>query len=318
MAITSIGYDGTVNEADWTKLMGDAARALYGVIGRNDWQVTAHPTLTRGVSINVGSGWGQGVYDTSDATVSLAGASISSGSRWDMVVARRSWNGVGGSTTFAMITGTSSQSLPSRNSDPGVLDDQPIALVQFTSGQSSPTSIIDLRVWSGNGGGMIAKDNLARNYNTQVGSRLVIDGADWVSIIDSSGAQAWSRQSSLNSIQLFDAASSLNGGTPSSTTPFLVQSGTAVHTTDGAGYSRITWPTAFPNGLLSVTAINADDWSVGQEAFIVGSGNSVHGTAAFGNTTSWVYALCGQDPATKNLVKLINKLHRVNWTAIGW
>lgn len=318
MAITSIGYDGTVDETAWTKLMGDAARALYGVIGRGDWKVTAHPTLTRGVSIATGSGWGQGVYDTSDATVSLAGASISSGSRWDMVVARRSWNGVGGNTTFVMITGTSSQALPSRNTDPGVSDDQPIALVQFTSGQSSPTGIIDLRVWSGNGGGMYAADTLARNYNTQIGSRLIIDGDDWVSVMDSSGNQAWSRQSTMNAIQLFDAGTGLVGGSPSSSTRFLVQSGTSVVTTDGAGYGRVTWPTAFPNGLLSVSAISGDDWAVGQEAFLVGSGNPAHGTAAFGNATSWVYALCGQDPATKNLVKLINKLHRVNWTAIGW
>ncbi|MGZ4659699.1 MAG: hypothetical protein ACXVYB_00300 [Arthrobacter sp.] len=318
MAITSIGYDGTVSEADWTKLIGWASMAAYGVIGRGDWKVTAHATLSLGVSIAAGDGWGQGVYDSSSSTVSLAGASISSGSRWDMVVARRNWSGVGGSTSFAMITGTSSQSLPTRNTNPGTLDDQPIALVQFSAGQSAATAIIDLRVWSGNGGGMYAASPLAKDYNNQVGSRLVINGDDWVSTINSSGNQAWVLQSTMNSIQLFDTGASLVGGNPANGTRFLVQSGTMTGTTDLAGYGRVTWPTAFPNGLLSVTAVTGDDWAAGAPMFIAGSGNPAHGTGAYGDKTSWVYALLGQDPSTKVLGKMPSKLHRINWTAIGW
>jgi hypothetical protein len=318
MAITSIGYDGTVDEADWTKLMGEAARSTYGVGGKGDWKVTSHPTLDRGVVIATGSGWGNGVHDTSSTTVSLAGATISSGSRWDMVVARRNWSGTGGSTSFAMITGTSTRGLPSRENTPGTLDDQPIALVQFSAGQASAMSIIDLRVWPGEGGGLYAKDALARNYNTAVGTRMIIDGDDWVSVIDSSGNQTWSRQSSLNSVQLLASRGNLFGGDTGNTTPFFIQSGSQVSSTDGAGYGRITWPTPFPNGLVSVIGMSGDDWALGEPSYVISSGNPAHGTAAGGDKTSWVYTLYVQNSSSKSFTHSINKLHRVNWIAIGF
>ncbi|HEX9088399.1 MAG TPA: hypothetical protein VF867_12835, partial [Arthrobacter sp.] len=245
MAITSIGYDGTVDETEWTKLMGDAARSTYGIVGRNDWKVTAHPTLSLGVSVATGSGWGQGVYDTSSTTVSLSGASISSGSRWDMVVARRNWSGTGGVTSFAMITGTATKALPTRNSSPGALDDQPIALVQFTAGQTAPTALVDLRVWAGTGGGLVATEILARDYNADVGTRMFINGEDWVSGLNSSGAQTWIRISAMASVQLYALGGALLGSGATNATQFMIQSGSTVQTTDGAGYGRITWPSPF-------------------------------------------------------------------------
>lgn len=319
MAITSIGYDGTVDESSWAKLMGNAARSTYGVADRTHWRVTTHPTLTRGVSIATGSGWGHGVYDTNDATVSLAGASISSGTRWDMVVARRNWSGTGGSTTFAIITGTATKALPVRNTNPGSLDDQPIALVQFTAGQSAATAIVDLRIWAGSGGGLYAQDLLARDYTNGAGTRLFINGEDWVSTTDSSGNQAWIRASSLGGIQLFgtSAALSTSGQLPPAGAQFLVQSGTWAQTSDGAGYGRITFPVPFPNGLLFVSASNGDDYSA-PASIISGSGLPQHGSSGYGDRTSWVYALIAQDPATKTFAKLGGKSHRVNWIAIGW
>lgn len=319
MAISSIGYDGTVDESDWTKLMGEAARAVYGVAGRDHWKVTTHATLARGVSIATGSGWGHGVFDTSDATVSLAGATISSGTRWDMVVARRNWSGTGGATSFAMITGTSTKALPARNTSPGSLDDQPIALVQFTAGQTAPTAIVDLRVWSGNGGGMTAQDFLAREYNDGVGTRIFVGGEDWVSTIGASGGQTWTRVGALNSIQLFgfSAALSTPGAQPPTGVQFLVQSGTWSQITDGAGYARITFPVPFPNGLLYVSGMNGDDYAA-PAAFISSSGLPQHGTSGYGDKSSWVYALVAQDPATKTFAKLAGKGHRINWLAIGW
>lgn len=317
MAITSIGYDGTVDEADWSNL-SSAGKSTYGVAGRSHWKVSAHATLTRGVSIATGSGWGRGVYDSSSSTVSLAGASISSGTRWDMVVARRDWSGTGGQTTFEMITGTSSKSLPNREDNPGVLDDQPIALVQFTSGESAATSIIDLRVWAGAGGGLYAKDDLVKDYMDQAGTRIVIDGEDWVSTIDGSGNQKWSRQGALNAIQLFDAGSGLSGGSPSSTTSCLIQAGTVVQSTDAAGLARITFPTPFPNGLLSITATNGDDYAVPNALFFAGSGNPAHGSSGTGDRTSWVYAVIMQDPSTKTFKNWAYRQHRINWIAIGW
>jgi len=320
MAITSIGYDGTVDESDWAKLMGQAARSTYGVADRTHWRVTTHPTLARGVSIATGSGWGHGVYDTSDTTVSLAGATISSGTRWDMVVARRNWSGTGGSTTFAMITGTSTKALPVRNVNPGSLDDQPIALVQFTAGQSAATAIVDLRIWSGSGGGMYAQDLLARDYTNGAGTRLFVNGEDWVSTTDSSGNQAWVRASATDAVQLFSIGATIAGGQPPAGTKFLVQSGTQSATADGGGYARVTWPVAFPNGLLFVIGMSGDEYSTGGGGVtIASSGNQgAHGTAAWGDRFSWVYAVLSQDAATKNYGRIGGKLHRCNWIAIGW
>jgi hypothetical protein len=147
MAITSIGYDGSVNESQWAKMVPLVGSSHYGVSAPSDWKVTPHATLDRGVSIAAGSGWGQGVLDTSDATVSLQGGSVSSGSRWDMVVMRRSWAGTGGSSTFALIAGSASMVLPTRNNTPGTLDDQPIALVRpYGQGRAGPELPEDARV----------------------------------------------------------------------------------------------------------------------------------------------------------------------------
>lgn len=320
MAITSIGYDGTVDEADWTKLMGDAARSTYGVGGGTDWRVTAHPTLARGVSVATGSGWGWGVYDTNSATVSLAGATISSGTRWDMVVARRDWSGTGGSTTFAMITGTSSQTLPNRNKTPGDVDDQPIALVQFTAGQSAPTAILDLRVWSGTGGGLVGNELLCRDYNTDIGTRICIDGEDWLSDVNGN-AQTWFRVSSPQAIQLYDAGNALSWNGSPTNTPFYVQAGSIQQSTDGNGAARITWPTPFPNGLLTVVAFNGSDDMVGSGgATFASSGDSVYGTPSVGDKTSWVYVMHGFASGSNDgpVVRKKNTAHRLNWIAIGW
>lgn len=322
MAITSIGYDGTIDESAWTSLMGGASRSTYGVSGGTAWKVNASPTLTRGVVISAGSGWGWGVYDTSDATVSLAGASISSGTRWDMVVARRSWAGTGGVTTFVMISGTSTMALPARSTTPGDVDDQPIALVQFTAGQSAPTAILDLRVWAGTGGGLVANELLARDYNTAIGTRICIDGEDWLSDITGT-SQVWYRVSSPNAIQLYDAGIALSyAGSPALWTPFYVQAGSIANTTDANGYARITWPTAFPNGLLSIVVTNANDDMIGTggTTFAASGNAALHGTASVGDKNSWVYVVHGFATGSNDgpVVRKKNLAHRLNYIAIGW
>lgn len=178
MAITNIGYDGSVNESDWARMIPSVGSSEYGVSGTTDWKVTAHATMDRGVNIATGSGWGHGVLSTSDATVSLQGASVSSGDRWDMVVARRNWSGTGGTTTFVIIQGSSSKTLPSRNNTPGTIDDQPIALLRFTAGQTAVQEIIDLRCWSRNGG-LVVKSDLALGYLTKLGARVKLNGEVW-------------------------------------------------------------------------------------------------------------------------------------------
>jgi hypothetical protein len=317
MAITSIGYDGSVDETAWTKLMGRAAGNMYGVAGPNDLKVTAHPTLARGIVIGAGSGWGHGVYDTSDATATLQGADIVSGIRWDMVVARRNWTGAGGATSFVLLTGTSTKALVSRSTTPGSIDDQPLALVQFSAGTTAPTAIVDLRVWPGSGG-LYATDLMARDYNTAIGSRLLINGDDWISVL-ASGLQAWQRQSSMQAIQLFGAGTGILGGTPAIVgNNFYVQAGTNVAFSDGSGYARVTFPTPFPNGLLTVILTNgaADvDRTLGHVVTLTPAGNP----RDVGDKSGVSYAVaCEDSTGTNRLYMLGNFQHRVNYIAIGW
>ena len=178
MAITSIGYDGSVNESQWAKMIPLVGSSHYGVAGSADWKVTAHATMDRGLNIATGAGWGHGVYDESDATVSLQAATVSSGSRWDMVVMRRNWSGTGGSSTLVLVQGGATKALPSRNTTPGTIDDQPIALVRFTAGQTAVQEIIDLRCWARNGG-LVARDQLALTYLNQPGARVKVNGEMW-------------------------------------------------------------------------------------------------------------------------------------------
>ena len=110
-------------------------------------------------------------------------------------------------------------------------------------------------------------------------------------------------------------------GIPDANSNFLIQAGSSVMKTDGAGYARLTWPKPFPNGLLSVTAVNGDDWAIGSSGMtFAGSGNPVHGSSGYGNAKDWVYLMAGFATGSNDgpVVHLANKIHRINWIAIGW
>lgn len=331
MAITSIGYDGSVNEAQWAKLLPLAGSAHYGVAGANDWKITPHATLDRGVSIAAGSGWGQGVLDTSDATVSLQGATIGSGSRWDLVVARRNWAGTGGSTTFVLVGGSANKALPARNTTPGTLDDQPLALVQFTAGSTGATAIIDLRCW-GRNGGMTARDELALTYLKIPGSSVVINGTQWNCELDPNGNPSWTTFVA-GRIPLFGATTAALAGAPGSNPlnminggqQFLIQAGTSVNTSDFSAYARIVWPKPFPNGLLTVILTCGDDWAGGGSQMFAPAGSPFWGQEGFGDRFNVVYSVLGQPASATGSGSVVmgraggvNRQHRVNWIAIGW
>lgn len=73
---------------------------------------------------------------------------------------------------------------------PGVVHDQPLALVQWTAGQTQPTAIVDLRVWAG-GGGLVAKDELVLTYVSRVGTRVKINGQRWSSELGTNDTPVW-------------------------------------------------------------------------------------------------------------------------------
>lgn len=148
MAITSIGYDGTMGEGDWARAQPGIGHAPYGVDnGGLSPSITAS-TVPR-VTISAGSAFGWGVYDTLDAdtVVTLAAAPTTTGAtRWDTIVLRRNWSGSGGTTTLVPLSGTSAMAVASSlNRTPGVLADQPICLAQVTAGSSVVTDLRDLR-----------------------------------------------------------------------------------------------------------------------------------------------------------------------------
>jgi hypothetical protein len=191
MAIVSVGYDGTVDEVQIAKMFPSVGASRYGVVGAADWKVSAHPSTAQAVTISAGSGWGSFVFDTSDTVSTVQCDAISPGStRWDLITVKRDWQPVNGTTTFSKVTGGSTQVLPARLTNRGVQDEQPLALVQWTGGQTQPTAIIDLRCWAGNGG-LVAKDELVKSYLDIVGASVYINGIIWRYIPGANDVPGW-------------------------------------------------------------------------------------------------------------------------------
>jgi hypothetical protein len=194
MAFTSIGYDGSVNERQWAELVPSVGSSTYGVKGAGDLKVTAVPGQPGVVSVAAGSGWGHGVYDTQPTNTTIACDSITSGTRWDLIALRRDWQPLaGGPTTVAKVTGTTDKVIPgTRKQSPGVEDDQPLALVQWTAGQTQPTAIIDLRCWAGNGG-LVANDELALTYLAKLGAAVRIGPTLWAYRPGANDVPSWAK-----------------------------------------------------------------------------------------------------------------------------
>lgn len=160
MAITSTFFDGPVTEVDHAQAIYYIGRSKYGVVGSGAFRVYAG-TGDRTVNVAAGTAWGAGVLTTSTAVESVALPAPGIASRWYLIVLRRNWSGVGGTATITYIAGGSAKAMPaSRNSNPGVIDDQPLALVRVVNGQSAVAEIVDMRTWGGN----LIRDQLALEY----------------------------------------------------------------------------------------------------------------------------------------------------------
>lgn len=192
MAITSVGYDGTVDEVQWASMVSKVGSYEYGVDGAGHFAVN-QIAGTRMISVALGVAWGRGVMDTSDSTVNIQLDSVATGSRWDMIALRRTWGPAnGGPTEIVVVKGTSTKALPSsRQKNPGVIDDQPLALVRVQAGQSSIPEIVDLRVWGRNGGQLFAKDDLVRSYVASVGTEININGTLWQRTVSANSIAEW-------------------------------------------------------------------------------------------------------------------------------
>lgn len=199
MAITSVGYDGTVDEAQWAAMVSKVGSYEYGIDGAGDLAVT-QSAGTRMISIAAGRAWGRGIMDTSDAAAVIQLDAVSTGSRYDLIALRRSWGPAnGGPSEIVVLKGTSAKALPSgRQSNPGITDDQPLALVRVQAGTASIPEIIDLRVWGRNGGQLYAKDDLVRSYVNSVGTEICVGTTKWQRIVGANNVAQWVNRGQLN------------------------------------------------------------------------------------------------------------------------
>lgn len=187
MTIVSVGYAGTITDTNYRRMAVDVFGSLYGVDDFASFRVSAG-VGDRALALAPGGAFGLGVYDLSDAVETLTGAPVASGSRWDLVVLRRTW---GAKTTVPLlVTGSSTKALPSRNTGFAGVNDQPIALVRFAAGQTAVQEIVDLRCIPG-AGGLIAFDPLARSYLDHVGVQVRIGDYLWTRTLDTNGTPTW-------------------------------------------------------------------------------------------------------------------------------
>lgn len=316
MAITSAGYDGTVDEVQWAALIPSAGSSEYGVLGSLDFNVTAHPTTAYAVNVSAGTAWGHGVLDVSDSVVAVQCDAPAAGViRWDLICARRDWRPLaGGPTSITKVNGGATADIPAgRNNTPGTVDDQPLFLVQWTGGQTQPTAYIDLRCWAGNGG-LTARNDKVRSYLTRIGTQIEILGVQWQRRVDGTGSAEWVKLGQIGAIPIFGAGNPRLGSAPAAGTQFLVQSGTSVSNADASGYGRITFPVPFPNGVLYAKADDGDasiDTARGTSISLPLAGYPDWPNAVF--LGSFVYAVMDRNGA-----KLPGALHRADWIVIGW
>lgn len=226
MAVTFIsnGYDTTTanpyTEFAWADAHPSIGLASYGVRSPLDWKVTAVSGQDRTVSIAPGRGFGHGVTDKTVDNETVQLDTIASGSRWDLIVVRRDWTPTAGESKFMKVNGGATAVIPGgRIVGPGNIDDQPIALVQVTAGQTQPTSIIDLRTWSGDGGGVVANHDLVRSYMNAAGTRLNIAGVEWVRRVGANDTNEWAQLSA----GAWEVARSVNTASPFTGTANLAE-----------------------------------------------------------------------------------------------
>jgi hypothetical protein len=201
------------------------------------------------VSISAGRGVGNGITDKTVANETIQLDPIASGSRWDLIACRRDWTPTAGVSKFVKVNGGATAVLPGgRLYGPGNIDDQPLALVQVTAGQTQPTAIIGLRTWVGDGGGLIAEHDLVRSFLNATGTRLWIDGVDWVRRAGANDVPEWvAGTSPINR----GVATALTGTRGTWTTPFAGNRQPRVWSPDGI--------TAFITGVVQY---NGSDGSI--------------------------------------------------------
>jgi hypothetical protein len=204
MAFVDAGYDGTVDEVQFAKLLN-----RYAVVGPDDFKAS-NTTGDRMLSIANGTALGPGSLNVGTAFSPIQFDAVASGtSRWDLVVLRRDWQPAAGNTSIVIIKGGATAVLPTRNQNPGVIDDQPLYLQEVRAGSTSLGARIDLRVWLG-AGGAEAGDKLALTYLAQPGAAVKVGSSVHRYELQGNGVWGW-REYPLQASPLLARIIQVNG-----------------------------------------------------------------------------------------------------------
>lgn len=168
MPITSVGYNGSINETQWA-IMAPRLSMPYWVADTDSLAMSIDKNADRTIKIAPGPFGGQGIMDTLDAEERVQFDPVPSKTRYDLLVARRDWRGEGGTTKFEVIPGGTSKAIPNFTRSPGVLDDQLIGLIELKAGQTKPASITDLRGFGLNSRVQILDALALEGYNNHPG-----------------------------------------------------------------------------------------------------------------------------------------------------
>lgn len=287
MAISSVGYGGTVDYPDYGK--GVVSGARYTLDRGNPFRpsrVTGGADRT--VRVTGGTAQGYGIRDTeSDAYVDVQLDPVSSGHRWDEIVLRRDWSAE--TTSLAVIQGGSTRALPTRNEQPGILDDQPIALARVQAGEQYVTDVVDLRCWAGDGG-LTAVDTLALAYLDVPGTRVSIGDTIYTYIVLPNGTTRWESISPPAPVDTGWVVSNYPGNFWDGTRAYRVKNG---HVYVNAQLRRIG--NGFTDGRASIITFNTNKWKPTRTAYGVGYvGRNTY--RAYCSTTGEVYV----EPMTIN------------------
>lgn len=148
MAWTNWGFDGTINEAQWSQMAGLLGND-YVAAGATDCVVTA-VAGARSVSVAAGTLYGDGVVSVNSAPEVVAMTTPVNG-QWYVIALRRTWAtnvsalvAIAGATTSTSTPTAPPTSFPTLNTQPGVLTDQPIAWAWCNSANTNVV-IYDIR-----------------------------------------------------------------------------------------------------------------------------------------------------------------------------
>lgn len=173
MALTTLGFTGSIDNVGWAR-MSRFLGSDYAVGGANDFRVETVVGQDRTVRILPGSAFGYGVLVDSDTNETVQLPTIASGSRYDLIVLRRNWAGAGTVSLVSVQGGSSPESAYAGvEDDPGVLDDQVLARVRVTAGNTLPTEIKDFRTWPSK---VVQVKDLDAIQDYEVGTVADLDG----------------------------------------------------------------------------------------------------------------------------------------------